>query len=113
MKELKTCVLCKGKVERTSVRVIRQRGSQIIVFDDVPAECCTQCGERYYEGWVSIELHRLMESAGTTKKRMSVPVIPFTRSVAEPSQRRKQSIRTKAPVKRRRTMRTKAELAAG
>lgn len=43
------CYFCKGKVLRRRVRHVHEWGPQVIIFEDVPAEVCTQCGETYFD----------------------------------------------------------------
>lgn len=42
---MKTCYMCKGKVELSLVDV-EVKG---VVVKDVPAEVCTRCGEKYFD----------------------------------------------------------------
>ncbi len=73
------CCFCKGPVNNDRVQVIRQWSGQVIVIENVPAQVCEQCGERYYSAAVCRELDRLMDTAGDSDTRLSVPVVRFDR----------------------------------
>ncbi|MBM3134854.1 MAG: type II toxin-antitoxin system MqsA family antitoxin [Chloroflexi bacterium] len=51
------CYFCKGKLARKRIRHVHRWGTRIIIFDDVPAEVCQQCGEVYF----SPEVLKLMD----------------------------------------------------
>ena len=42
------CYFCKGKVESKEIRHVHQWGDRVFIFKNVPADVCTQCGERYF-----------------------------------------------------------------
>jgi len=42
------CYFCKGKIEEKRVRVDFRWGDELVVIEDVPAEVCQQCGEKYF-----------------------------------------------------------------
>ncbi len=71
------CPECKGemKEERTSVTLFRE--GQPVLFEDVPAWVCVQCGEI----WLSAEAARKLDErlAGELKPRryISMPVVAF------------------------------------
>ena len=55
------CVICKhGATEAGNVSVTLTRGKTVVVFKDVPAQVCPNCGEYYLESAVS---RKLMERA--------------------------------------------------
>ena len=57
------CVICKhGSTDVGMVSVTLTRGKTIVVFKDVPAQVCPNCGEYYLESDVS---KKLMERAST------------------------------------------------
>lgn len=71
---MKTCYFCKGTVKRKRIRHVHHWGDQIIVFENVPAEVCEQCGEVYF----SPDVLKIMDKATLEKtkpdKTLSVPV---------------------------------------
>lgn len=69
-----TCYFCKGRVVEKNIRHVHHWGNEIIIFDDVPAEVCLQCGEVYF----SPEALERMDKATLTeiepKATVSIPV---------------------------------------
>jgi YgiT-type zinc finger domain-containing protein len=58
------CVICKnGKTMPGKVTVTLQRGESTIVFQEVPAEVCNNCGEYYLSEEISDQLLKRAESA--------------------------------------------------
>jgi len=54
---MKTCYFCKGRLACKIIRHVHRWGDRIVIFDDVPAEVCQQCGEIYF----SPEVLKLMD----------------------------------------------------
>ena len=51
------CVICKhGEMKTGTATVTLERGASTIVFKDVPAEICDNCGEKYVDGQITKEL---------------------------------------------------------
>ena len=50
---MRECYFCKGKTEKQRVTVDYRWGDKLVVIENVPAEVCTQCGERYFDAGVS------------------------------------------------------------
>lgn len=68
------CYFCKGDVKPGLVRHVHQWGDRIIVFEDVPAEVCQQCGETYF-GPDSLEKMDAITIKGEPPaKEITVPV---------------------------------------
>jgi YgiT-type zinc finger domain-containing protein len=58
------CVICKnGQTKPGNVTVTLQRGETIIVFKEVPADVCNNCGEYYLSESVTDELFKRAELA--------------------------------------------------
>ncbi|NQS97844.1 MAG: type II toxin-antitoxin system MqsA family antitoxin [candidate division Zixibacteria bacterium] len=58
------CVICKyGETQSDKVTITLERDSTTIVFKDVPAEVCSNCGESYLEENVSEQLLLIAEQA--------------------------------------------------
>jgi YgiT-type zinc finger domain-containing protein len=44
------CVICKhGEIKNGTTTITLERGSSTIVFKDVPAQICDNCGEKYVD----------------------------------------------------------------
>jgi len=53
------CVICKhGESQEGTTTVTLERGNATIVFKDVPAEICDNCGEKYVDSAITKELLR-------------------------------------------------------
>ena len=72
--QVKTCYFCKGQVKKTQIRHVHRWGERIIVFEDVPAELCQQCGEVYLDPHILEAMDQLTTSGGEPKATLSVPV---------------------------------------
>jgi len=46
----------------------------LIVFENVPAKVCNECGERYYSAEVSRKMEK-MAKAGKGEREIRVPVV--------------------------------------
>ena len=46
---MQICYYCKGSVVKKKIRHIHEWGDKVIIFKDVPAEVCSQCGEVYFD----------------------------------------------------------------
>lgn len=72
------CYFCRvGKLEERQVTLALQKQGQLIVLEDVPAEVCDTCGEKYFTPDVSrkIELKASeILTGGKAKRQMTVPV---------------------------------------
>lgn len=75
------CYFCKGKIVEKRVRVDFRWGDELVVIEDVPAEVCQQCGEKYF----SSEVYKAMENLAKTKakpvKHIAIDVIRFEEPV--------------------------------
>ena len=59
-----TCVICKhGETAPGKATVTLQRGDCTVIFKDVPADVCDNCGEHYMTEDVTEELLRRAEVA--------------------------------------------------
>lgn len=45
---MEPCSICKGKMIKKKVEVIKKANDKLIVIKETPAWVCEQCGERYY-----------------------------------------------------------------
>jgi len=70
------CYFCKGEVVEKRIRHVHHWGDEIVIFENVPAEVCTQCGEVYF----SPEVLRMMDKAtsGQTSPDRSVATPVFS-----------------------------------
>lgn len=58
------CVICrKGETQEGRTVAALSRGSATVVFRDVPAQVCRNCGEAYFPEAITSQLLKLAESA--------------------------------------------------
>lgn len=57
------CYFCGGETEACLVTDLYAEGSLYLAVEDVPAEVCRQCGERYYSPRVTKELLAITQKA--------------------------------------------------
>lgn len=74
------CVFCNGTVEEKTVNFDFRWGDGLVLFENVPALVCTQCGEKYFLNETS---HRMKEMAKSALRKeikvreVSVPVLSY------------------------------------
>lgn len=81
---MKTCYLCGESLEKRKVQVTREKSGQMVIIKDVPAEVCTQCGEKYFDPETTFRMRALL-NAGTVpgEETIVVPVRVFLSEVGE------------------------------
>lgn len=57
------CYFCGGETQPRTVTDLYAEGSLYLAVEEVPAEVCRQCGERYYSPDVTRELLALTQKA--------------------------------------------------
>ncbi len=71
-----TCVICKhGEAGPSKATVTLQRGECTVIFKDVPADICDNCGEYYLTQAVTDELFTRAEAA--VKKGAEVEILRY------------------------------------
>ena len=74
---MKQCYFCKGKIQNRLVTVDYRWGEKLIVIKDVPAQVCTQCGEKYFDAEVSRQMEHIVLKGEKPSTSLSVPVCEF------------------------------------
>lgn len=75
------CVFCGGKVEKMLVTFSYEEEDKYLLVEHVPAEVCTQCGERTYSPEVTDELLKFAKKESKPVKTIEVPVFDFAAKV--------------------------------
>lgn len=75
--EYADCSFCGGKVTEKKVKVDYRTGDELIVFENVPAGVCGQCGERYYTAKVAKALKKMARDKTVADRIIHVPVKPY------------------------------------
>lgn len=71
------CEYCSGSKARKSVKKQHWHKSKLYIVENVQAEVCTQCGERYFHAKVLEAIDRLLESDHEVTDRLNVEVVPM------------------------------------
>lgn len=66
------CFMCKGETEKKLVNYIVDMDKTIVIIKDVPANVCTQCGERYFDDEVMEKLEIVIENIKRVSAEISV-----------------------------------------
>lgn len=69
------CEFCGGQTVKKKVRRQHWLHGKLYLVEDVEAEVCSECGERYFHAKTLDELDRFLESAHEVKKRIEVEVV--------------------------------------
>jgi YgiT-type zinc finger domain-containing protein len=75
---MKRCYFCKGKIINKKIKHIHHWGEEIVVFENIPAEVCRQCGEIYFAPQVLKFMDQAMKKVDKIERRIEVPVVSFS-----------------------------------
>ena len=78
---MKKCYFCKGNIVKKKISHVHQWGEKIIIFEDIPAEVCEQCGEVYFSPDAIEIMDKATREISKIKKRVEVPVAKFAELV--------------------------------
>ncbi len=74
---LTRCYFCGGKVREQRVDVDFWWGDKLVIFEDVPARVCQQCGEKFFRSEVYEEMESMVQREEKPLARITVDVINF------------------------------------
>lgn len=60
------CVICGHRLRETSITHEEKRGTKFYLFQNVPAQICTKCGELWIEEATLREIDRLIQDGRPT-----------------------------------------------
>jgi len=66
------CFMCKGKTEKKIVNYFLDLRNTMIIVKGVPADVCTQCGERYFDDEVMENLEKIINGLKQLSTEMSI-----------------------------------------
>ena len=69
------CEFCGGKTSKKKVRRQHWLQGRLYVLENVEAEVCTACGERYFHARTLDTIDRLLEGKHKVKARLQVEVV--------------------------------------
>jgi len=67
--------LCGGKLKKRRVTLQHWLDGKLYVVENVEAEVCSQCGERYYHAKTLDRIDAMLRRKHAVKKRMTVEVV--------------------------------------
>lgn len=74
------CYFCKGTTIEQETTVDYRWGDKLIVIKNVPAEVCSQCGEKYFDAEVSRQMEAMALGKEKPHHTITVSVCEFARS---------------------------------
>jgi YgiT-type zinc finger domain-containing protein len=69
------CDYCGGKTKKRRVRKHHSFKKKLYVVENVTAEVCQECGERYYHAKTLDKIDRLLTGAHPVKETLQVEVV--------------------------------------
>ena len=71
------CEFCGGNTSKKRVKKQHWLKGKLYIIENVEAEVCTQCGERYFHAKTLDAIDKLLESDHEVKDRLNVEVVPM------------------------------------
>ncbi|MBI4668847.1 MAG: type II toxin-antitoxin system MqsA family antitoxin [Elusimicrobia bacterium] len=71
-----TCYFCRGILQEKKVDIDYRWKGNLCILEAVPAEVCSQCGEKFFTAEVSRQMDELVQSKGFAKT-LQIPVKSF------------------------------------
>jgi len=68
------CPVCHHPMMEAKVRHVQTWQENVVVFENVPAEVCSHCGETLFAGWVVDKLNSLLWSTAPASRTIQAPV---------------------------------------
>jgi YgiT-type zinc finger domain-containing protein len=75
------CVICGGNVVSKTVTFVYEHDERLLVIKNVPANVCTQCGEKTYTPETTDQIMRFAHQHFKPVKRVEVPVFDYGHKV--------------------------------
>lgn len=75
---MEECYYCKGEIVKNKIRHVHYWGDDIVIFENVPAEVCTQCGEAYFTPEVLKSMDKVTLDGTPPEKSIAVPVFSLS-----------------------------------
>lgn len=69
------CEFCRGKTIKKKVKRQHWLHGKLYIVENVEAEVCPECGERYFHAKVLDEIDHLLEKEHDVKERINVEVV--------------------------------------
>jgi len=69
------CEFCEGETVKKKVRRQHWLNGRLYIVENVEAEVCPECGERYFHATTLDQIDRMLEAAHKVKEEMIVEVV--------------------------------------
>ena len=69
------CEFCEGQTEKKKVKRQHWLHGKLYIVENVEADVCSECGERYFHAKILDGIDHFLESSHTVKERMNVEVV--------------------------------------
>lgn len=79
------CEFCGGETARQYVRKLHWFHRKLYIIEDVAAEVCQECGERYYHATTLDAIDRMLSGQPVVREHIQVAVIDMPRLTAQPA----------------------------
>jgi YgiT-type zinc finger domain-containing protein len=76
------CELCAGDTKPKKVKRQHWFNQQLYIVENVEAEVCTECGERYFHAKTLDAIDKILSMEHPVKETLNVEVVQFTKAVA-------------------------------
>lgn len=70
-----TCEFCGGQTVKKKVKKQHWLQGKLYLVENVDAEVCSECGERYFHAKILDEIDNLLETKHDVKNRIEVEVV--------------------------------------
>ncbi len=71
------CTICNGNLRKDIVKLDLWVDNELVIIEDIPAEVCNQCGEKYVSAKVSKDIDKLLEKRSNAKKKIEAYVLKW------------------------------------
>ena len=71
------CDFCGGHTKRRRVKKHHRYKGRLYLIENVPAEVCQECGERYFHATTLDAIDRLLAGDHPVKETLQVEVVPM------------------------------------
>jgi YgiT-type zinc finger domain-containing protein len=78
MKEKDLCDLCGGELDHKKVNLELHIQKELVICEDLPADVCKQCGEKYFNAEVSEKIDKFIKKYLKKKPSRYIPVPVFS-----------------------------------
>lgn len=78
---MRKCHFCAGKVKEEEAKVDFWWGDELFIFENVPAEVCQQCGEKFFTADVYRQMENAIQRGESPVNQITVDVMNFRKGI--------------------------------